>query len=289
MDHERFKCTKNISVFGIIGNVFLCIIKIIAGIMSNSQAIIADSLNSASDIFASFMSYVGARISSIPKDDSHELGHGKAEYIFSMFISISMIIIAVKLLYNGVASIVLKNEIIFSIYLIIVCIITIIVKFALYLISRRSYKKHHNILLKASMEDHRNDMIITTFTLISIIFSQNVQYRWLDGVLGIAISLWIMFIGIKIFIESFNVLMDKSLNKKQVAKICNIIKNYPEIEKTNRICSFPVGYNYIIILELSVDGKYTTSQSHEVAENIKKDIITHFDNIYDVVVHIDPK
>ena len=85
--NNRYKSVKKASILGIIGNVFLLIIKGAIGIISNSQAMIADALNSASDIFASIMTFIGNKIASIPSDDDHNLGHGKAEYIYSLLIS----------------------------------------------------------------------------------------------------------------------------------------------------------------------------------------------------------
>ena len=87
---EKFVATKKAGILGMAGNVFLLVIKASIGFICNSQAMIADSFNSAGDIFASLMTFIGNRIASVPNDDDHNLGHGKAEYIFSMFISIAM-------------------------------------------------------------------------------------------------------------------------------------------------------------------------------------------------------
>ena len=169
----RYENAKKVSVLGIIGNIFLFIIKIIVGVISNSKSMIADSLNSFADIFASLMTFIGNKISSNPNDDDHEFGHGKAEYIFSMLISISMMVIAFKLLYDSVMSIVNNEHLVFSNNLLIVCAITIIVKICLYFYCRHQYKKEENILIKSNMLDHRNDCFITTLTLIAIIFIIN--------------------------------------------------------------------------------------------------------------------
>lgn len=88
---DRFEKAKTASKLGIMGNIFLLIIKGIIGLITKSQAMIADSLNSAGDIFSSFMTYIGNKIASQPRDEDHNLGHGKAEYIYSMLISIIMI------------------------------------------------------------------------------------------------------------------------------------------------------------------------------------------------------
>ena len=93
---ERFKKARLASILGIIGNIFLLIIKGIVGFITNSQAMIADFFNSAGDVLSSVLTYVGNKISSKPRDDDHNLGHGKAEYIYSMLISIAMILMALK-------------------------------------------------------------------------------------------------------------------------------------------------------------------------------------------------
>ena len=85
---NRFNQTKKASILGIIGNIFILIIKGIVGFISHSQAMIADAANSAGDIFASFMTFIGNKIASEPSDESHNFGHGKAEYVFCLFISI---------------------------------------------------------------------------------------------------------------------------------------------------------------------------------------------------------
>ena len=100
---DRYNVTKKAGLLGILGNLFLLIIKGSIGFVCNSQAMIADAANSAGDIFASLMTWIGNKIASEPQDESHNFGHGKAEYIFSLFISISMIVVAAKLLYDSSA------------------------------------------------------------------------------------------------------------------------------------------------------------------------------------------
>ena len=130
---KRFEAAKRASILGIVGNIFLFVIKIIIGIISNSQAMLADAFNSASDIFSSIMTFIGNKISSKDADNDHNLGHGKAEYIYSMLISITMMALGVSILIDAIKSLFVSNEYNFSIWLVIVCIVTIIVKLSLYL------------------------------------------------------------------------------------------------------------------------------------------------------------
>ena len=284
---NRFETTRRVGILGIVGNIFLLIIKIVVGILAKSQSMIADAANSASDIFASLMTFIGNKIASEPSDEDHNFGHGKAEYIFSLFISISMIVVSLKILYDSALSIIYKNEIIFSWWLIIVCIITIVTKLTLYLYSKSALKKFNNILLESNMKDHRNDCIVTSFTTISIILSLFGLY-WVDGIVGIGISFWIFYTGIKIFIESYNVLMDKSINPKIKEDIYKIITEFDGVKEIVGMHTIPTGYKYILVLTIGVDGKMETFKSHSIADKLQKEIEDKFDVIDRVIVHVEP-
>lgn len=283
---DRYASTKVAGILGILGNIFLLFIKSIIGLASNSQAMIADAANSASDIFASLMTFIGNKIASEPGDKTHNFGHGKAEYIFSLFISISMILVATKLLYDSVFSLIEQSEFTFSWFLIAVCIITIIVKFSLFIYTGKLAKKYNNILLDANMKDHRNDCIVTTFTLISIILSIFKIY-WFDGIVGIGISIWICYTGIKILIESYNVLMDTSIDNNTEKMILDIAHSYKDIKNLDEFSSTPVGYQYIIVLTIYVDGNLSTFDSHKLADSLEQDI-TKLDKIYKTIIHVNP-
>ena len=283
---ERFKITKRAGIFGIIGNIFLLLIKAFVGFASKSQAMIADCINSAGDIFASLMTFIGNKIASAPGDENHNFGHGKAEYIFSLFIAISMILVSLKTIIDAIITLFVGNEIIFSWWLVAVCIITIITKLSLFIYTRAMYKKYNNILLEASMEDHRNDCIITTFTLISILLSLK-GINWFDSIVGIGISAWICKTGIEIFMESYNVLMDISIDEDTKDIILDLAHAYKEVKGINEISSAPVGYQYIIFLTIAVDGNMTTIDSHKLADDLEKSIIG-LDKVYKAIVHVEP-
>lgn len=284
---EKYKKIKTAGITGILGNIFLLIIKGFIGFATNSQAMIADSLNSASDILASLMTFIGNKISSEPKDDTHNFGHGKAEYIFSLFISITMIFVAIKLFIDSILSLINGSHFEFSWMLIIICIITIITKFSLYIYTKKLYKKYDNILLKSNYKDHRNDCVVTTFTLVSILFGLANIY-WVDGVVGLGISVWIFISGLEIFIESYNVLMDISLDEDTQKFIMDLVKEHDEIKNCYNLYSTPVGYKYFVVFTIEVDGDMSTYNSHRLANHLEKDIEA-LEKIYKVVVHVHPE
>ena len=284
---ERFKSAKKASILGIAGNIFLLIIKGIIGFITGSRSMIADAMNSASDIFSSLMTLIGNKIASLPSDEDHNLGHGKAEYVFSWIISISMIIAALAMINSSIESIINKNEINFSYYLIIVCIVTIIIKLFLFIYAKYKYNSSKSILIKASMEDHRNDMFVTTGTLIGIISSFLGAY-YVDGIVGCIISLWIGYVGVKLFKSSYDVLMDTDIDETKKEEICNEILKYEEILHVDSLNSKPVGDRYIIILKISMNGDVSLNEAHRIAGMLKEDLMNKFEYIYDIITHINP-
>ena len=283
----KFKDIKKASLLGVFGNLFLLLIKGIVGFISGSQAMIADAFNSASDILSSIMTFFGQRIASKPKDKDHNLGHGKAEYIYSMLISIIMIIMVFKVFKDSIVNLFTLEKATFTPWLIVVCALTIIIKIGLFLYTNRLYKKNKSLLLKANRNDHRNDCILTSLNLIACVLGYYGIY-FVDSVAGIFISIWIFIVAYKIFIESYDILMDKSIDDETKEKVYKVISAHKEIKKISHFNSTPVGYMYQISFTIFVDGNLSTFDSHEIANNLEKEIDKMFPEIYLTVIHVNP-
>lgn len=284
---NRNNMVKKASVLGIIGNIFLLIIKGAIGFLTNSQAMIADFFNSAGDVFSSIMTFIGNKIASVPNDEDHNLGHGKAEYIYSMLISIVMLLTSFLVFKDSFISIFKINNIVFSGWLIIVCLTTIAVKLLLYIYTNNMSHKLNNLLLKTNSLDHRNDCVVTTLNLLSCILSIN-GIHYIDGITGCIISICLFISAIKIFKESYDILIDKSMNEEQRRQIYDIIKNYKDIKKVTHFNSTPVGYKYQISFSIFVDENMTTKESHAIADKLEKEIANTIDDIYLTVIHVNP-
>lgn len=136
------------------------------------------------------------------------------------------------------------------------------------------------------MKDHRNDFVVTTFTLISVLLTL-VGIYWFDSIVGIGISIWICYTGVTIFIESYNVLMDISVDDKTKALIMDIARSYKEIENVKNIVSTPVGDRYLVFITIVVDGNMSTFDSHKLADNLEL-TVNGLEKIYKTVVHVEP-
>ncbi len=284
---DKFNSIKRASIFGVIGNIFLLIIKLLIGLVTNSQAMIGDALNSAGDIFASVMTFIGNKIASKGCDDDHNLGHGKAEYIYSMFISIIMFMMTYGIISGSIKSFFHPEKYIFSWGLIVVCLITILVKSILYIYTRILYKKYNNLLLDANSKDHRNDCCLTSLNLIACVFSLNGVY-FVDGIVGILIGIWIFISAFEIFKQSYDVLMDKCISDDTKKKVYEIIARHKEIKNVIHFNSTPVGYQYQISFTIFVDGNMSTFDSHKIANDLEKEIDKEIDEVFLTVIHVNP-
>lgn len=283
----KFIAIKKVSIWGMIGNLFLLIIKAIIGFVTGSQAMLADAFNSASDIFSSIMTFIGNKIASKPRDDDHNLGHGKAEYIYSLFISIAMGLMSIKVIISAIKTIILGAKFSFSIWLVVVCVISIIVKFVLYIYANGVYKKHRSLLLEANAKDHRNDCIITSLNLVGCLLSLKGIY-FVDSVVGIGISVWIFIVALKIFLDSYDVLMDKAMDTITRDKVYDIISKHKEIRGVNHFNATPVGYKYQISFTIFVDGNLSTFDSHSIANGLEKEIDKNIPEVYLTVIYVNP-
>ena len=284
---KRMQKISQVGLVGVCGNFFLMFLKLMSGILFSSQAMIADGVNSAMDIFASFMTLTGGMIAKMPRDGDHQFGHGKAEFLFSLFVSISMIGGAIFLLVDSVKGLFHGHEFSFSYLLLFVCIITILVKFALYWYSRKAYYETHSLLIQSNMLDHRNDMIITTFTFISILLSA-VHFSFLDSIMGIFIALWIFYTGVKVFLDSYAILMDQAIGDDLAEKMQSYILKEKEVKGFTKFETVPAGHQYVLILSILVDGNLKTYESHEIADRLEKKLLKKFDELLAVTIHINP-
>ncbi len=283
---ERHQVTQRVALLGIILNIILLIGKLIVGFASRSQAMIADGFNSAGDVFSSLMTYIGNRIASQPEDQNHPYGHGKAEYIFSMIISFSLLLVAISIFRESLDSILHREIFIFSWWLIGVAIATIVLKLSLFIYTNKVGKLHNSLLILANAEDHRNDVFVTSATLLGILLGKYGIY-WLDGVVGIGISIWIAYTGFRIFMDSFNVLMDTNIDQSFKEDIMGVILSVQGVDHIDDIIAKPVGFQVIIIAKVSVNGNLTINEGHSIAAQIREKL-RGYKHISDVVVHVNP-
>lgn len=274
------------ALWGIVCNLGLMAAKMAVGLVTRSQGMIADGLNSAGDVFASLATLLGSRVAGKPSDSGHPFGHGKAEYLASLAIGLSMLAVAFTSGRSAVLTLAGHAPFTFSPWLVAVALMTIVIKLSLYFYTRAYGRKYNSLLILANSEDHRNDVFITSGTLAGILGSLAGLW-WLDGVVGILISLWIAYSGTRILIASLRVLMDTAIGKDIEQHLIDHILEIDQVHHIDSITSLPVGARYILIIKVSVPPELTVADGHAIAGKIRALLLDHHE-VADAVVHVNP-
>lgn len=283
---EEANAAKKVGVIGITLNLLLLTIKFTIGMLFRSQGILADAVNSFGDVFSSIVTYVGGKISSRPRDEDHEFGHGKAEFVASFLIGIFMTIVSINMLYKSILAIINNNKFEISYLVVLVPLITIVIKLIMYIVVTRIGEKNNSLLISANARDHRNDVIISIGVLIGIAFGF-LGYYFVDALVGMAISIIIIITGIKITYEAYDVLIDKCIDTNISKEIKEDIESIEGIRHVDSILSKPTGNLYMLMIKISVNPEMTVKESHKIAAKIRYELIRK-EGVYDAVVHVNP-
>lgn len=267
---EKFlRIGKTNGVISILGNIFLFAIKLWAGIISGSVALIADAWHTLSDSFSSVIMVIGFRISSKPADEEHPFGHGRAEVISSLIIGILLVLVGLNFLYESIDKFIHREHAEFGIIAIVVTIISIIGKevmaqYAFWAAKKTSYKS-----LKADGWHHRSDAISSLIILIGIFISP--WAWWIDGLLGLMVAVIIGHTGFRIFKETFTMLLGQTPDKAMKEKIIRLSSGVLEEDLRHHHWHVHVYGNHTeVTFHIKLPGDMKLSDTHEITRKLTK-------------------
>ncbi len=277
---------KVASVIGVLCNVFLCIIKFVAGFISGSVAIMADALNNLTDASSNVISFIGFKLSIMPADKEHPYGHGRYEYLSAFIVSIIILLIGFELLKSGIEKIITPTDVEFSIITVVILLVSILVKVFLSLLNRSGAKKINSNALKATEKDSFNDCIATSAVLVSLLITHFTGLS-LDGVMTVAVAVFILFSGVGIIRETLSSLLGKPPEKEKVEYIKNKLLSYDGVLGIHDLIvhDYGVGRQFASV-HLEMPAEADVIESHEKIDKIEK-IFLEEDGI-EVVIHFDP-
>lgn len=273
-----------------IGNAILSISKITIGLLSGSLAVISDGIDSASDVVISLVMLFTSRIISRPPDRQYVYGYEKAESIATKVLSLVIFYAGLQMLISTIDNLFTSStKQMPGLMAIYVTVFSIIGKLGLALYQYRQGKKVDSSLLMANAKNMRNDVIISVGVLLGLVFTFTLNLPILDTITGLIISLFIIRTAVKIFIESNVELMDGVHDTSVYNKIFEAVDRVPQASNPHRVRSRQMGNMYLIALDIEVDGDMTLNKAHEIANAVEYSIKQSIENVYDIVVHVEPK
>lgn len=286
---SREKILIRTSWISTIGNAVLSVSKIIVGLLAGSLAVLGDGIDSATDVIISVVMIFTARIMSRPPSKKYVFGYEKAESIATKILSLVIFYAGVQMLLSSVESI-FSDEVkeIPSAIAIYVTVFSIAGKLLLALYQYKQGKKINSSMLTANAINMRNDVIISSGVLLGLIFTFIFKLPILDSITGLIISLFIIKSSISIFMDSNVELMDGVKDVNIYNKIFESVEKVPGAGNPHRVRSRMIGNLYNITLDIEVDPQMTLMQAHEIADAVEKSIENSIDNVYDILVHVEP-
>lgn len=255
---------------GILLNIFLFIIKVTAGIMSKSVAIIADALNNLSDGGSSLISLVGFKLSGQKPDPDHPFGHGRLEYVSGLIISLLIIIMGFELFTSSVSEIIHPRTTSFSRTSFIVLFVSIAVKIYMYLYNKAGSEKYKSAVMGATAKDSLSDTISTSVVLVCLIVSRYTGLK-LDGYAGIFVACFIMYAGIMSAKDTIDPLLGQKPDKEFVEKIANFVLSFDGVYGVHDLVVHDYGAGRMMIslhAEVPADGNIV--ELHDTIDNIEQ-------------------
>lgn len=285
----RNRKIKQASWVGIIGNSLLAILKIVVGFLSGSLAVVGDGIDTATDILTYMITLLAARIMNKPPNYKYPYGYNRAEAVATKALSFVIFFAGAQLFLSTLIRLIKgESHEIPAMLAIYVTVVSIVSKAGLAFYQFKIGKKIESNMLIANAKNMRNDILISLSVLVGLVFTFLLKLPILDMLTAIAVSIWIMKAGFEIFIETSRELMDGTDNPELYYKIFDAVE---EVGGANphRVRVRKHSNLYTVDLDIEVDGKLSIEEGHKISMDVEINIRKKVDNVYDVLVHIEPE
>ena len=278
-----------VSWWAIVGNALLAFLKLTAGFISGSYVVIADGIDSVSDIASSLVVLLAARIIAKPPNVKFPYGYKKADTVATKVLSFVIFFAGAQLAYSTVRILITGTGIALPGRLAIwVTLISILGKALLSIMLFKTGKKVDSTMLTANARNMRNDILLSVSALISLLFTLWLKEPIIDRVIAILISVFIMYEGFRIFMKSNIDLMDGIDNTEVYTRLFESVHSVEGAHHPHRVRARKIGHYYMVNLDIEVDPDLSVKEAHDIARNVEISIRSNMNKIYDVMVHVEP-
>ena len=291
---NREKQIFRTTLVGSVANLLLVVFKFIAGIVGHSAAMIADAVHSLSDFITDIIVIIFVAISGKPEDEDHDYGHGKYETLATAVIGIILFFVGVGILISGIKAIIgaLQGEPLQtpSPLALIAAVISIVVKEVLYHYTVKRGKALGSSSVVANAWHHRSDALSSIGTAIGIggaIFLGD-QWRILDPIAAVIVSLFIIKVAVELFKPCIEELLERSLPAEMEQKILDIILSTPQVSSPHHLRTRRIGSYIAIEVHIRMDGQRSLSEAHQVASDIERRLKAEFGESTHIGIHMEP-
>ena len=284
--HQEAIRTSYKSIFG---NAFLAILKGVTGIFGNSYALIADAIESTTDVFASILVLFGLKYSVKPPDENHPYGHGRVEPLVTFAVVVFLVVSATVIAYESIQHIQTPHKVPEPYTLIVLGAIVIFKEVFYRFVSKKSNETKSSSL-KADAWHHRSDAItsLMAFIGISIALFMGKGYETADDWAALLASGFILYNAYLILRPALGEIMDEHLYDDLIEEIRAITENVDGVVQSEKCYVRKTGMAYFVDLHLVVNAEITVKAGHNIAHNVKNAILEEIPEVVDILIHIEP-
>ena len=282
----RSKVGRFSGIVGIFCNLLLFVGKISVGLLSGSVSIIADAMNNLSDASSSVVTFIGFKLAEKPADEDHPYGHARFEYLSALAVAALIIVIGFELAKTSIEKIINPTAVAFSIPVVIVLVLSIIVKLWLALFNGKLARLINSCTLKATASDSRNDVISTFAVMVALLLQYFFGWQ-IDGIIGLAVALFILYSGAMLAKDTISPLLGESISHELHDLIVETITENPKV----------IGYHDLMVhdygpgqrfasIHVEMDSKEDPMDCHDMIDDLERECYQKH-NVH-LVIHYDP-
>lgn len=291
--NTRESLAKKVAIISVISNIVLTIGKLIVGSYGNSDAVFADGIHSAADVFASIIVLLVIKISNKPADKEHPYGHGKAEVIVSGIVGMILFIVSFYVVYEAILGFLhpISTPNILAMW---VALISYGAKEILYRYSYKIAQEQNSKAIEAIAFDHKADIVASIAAALGVILSIigdkfNISILlYGDKIASIVVAYLIFNISRKMLNEAFDILLERNIDVEILNEYKSIVSSFPAVKRIDRIRAREHGHYVLVDLRISIDHEKTIKEGHDLSREIKQELMNRHDNIEEVLIHLNP-
>lgn len=284
------KVANRVSVITILGNVLLSVVKLIAGIVAHSNAMISDAIHSASDVFSTFVVMIGIKLASKKPDKEHPYGHERLECVAAIVLAIVLFITGLGIGVDALNTILHGNYESLQapgILALVAAVVSIVSKEAMYWYTRYNAKKIDSSALMADAWHHRSDAFSSIGALVGIAGAR-LGYPVMDSVASLVIFVFIVKAAYDIFKDAVDKMIDHSCDEETEKEIYECVMKHKDVKGIDLLQTRIFGNKIYVDVEIRADASYTLRQAHEIAESVHDEIEKNFPKVKHIMVHVNP-
>ncbi len=286
---SRYDATFRVTAVGALVNLVLAVVKVVVGVFGQSQALIADGVHSLSDLATDVLVVVAAKHGSREADANHPYGHGRIETLATVALGVILILVGAGMLWDAVRRLFATQLLLHpGVLALVVAGLSIVAKEALYQYTMVVARRLRSNLLRANAWHHRSDAVSSIVVMIGVAGTM-AGLPYLDAIAAGVVALMVAKIGWDLAWHSVHELIDTGLETEQVERIRRAIVSVDGIRDMHMLRTRRVGGDALIDVHVIVDPWISVSEGHLVGETVRAKLIREFDEVSDVMVHVDPE